>query len=366
MKVSMKVRSTRSLLVLLCPLILFLSIPTVAFGQIDRAGLFEGKDPIDLTISGDLRSLFRDRSDDPSYFPINLQYEDDHLGEIDINLKARTRGHFRLQIANCLYPPLLLNFQKKKTPKESVFGDQDKIKLVVPCVGEEYVLKEYLLYKIYNLLTDYSFRVRLVQLTFHDTTRDKIDDPVMGFLLEDEDQMAERNDAKILKRNGLKGKYLDRYHFLLMAVFEYFIGNTDWSVEYRHNVKLVVSEKHSLPIPVPYDFDHAGAVAAPYAKPSEALQLGSVQKRRYRGFCLEDLQELDEVFKVFEEKRNEILTHVNGSGLAEKSKNKLTAFLDSFYDTIHDKKRRERDFTYPCLRSGTGNVVIRGLREESN
>ncbi len=344
---------------------LLLVIPTKASDQklTQDSTFFDGEQPLSVRISGDLRSLFRDRSDDPSYFPLSLSYTDADSNIVEVKLKAKTRGHFRLKIANCSYPPLLLNFSKNGTPEQSIFRGLDKVKLVVPCMGEEFVIKEYLLYKIYNLFTPYSFNVRLLHLEFNDLERGKVHDPQWAFILEEDEALAERNESKEFKRHGLKGKHLDRYHFLLLSVFEYFIGNTDWSVEYRHNVKLVVNEKHSLPVPVPYDFDHAGAVAAPYAKPSEALKLASVQQRRYRGFCLEDLDELESIFSLFEDNRAEIRNLVNESLLSDRTKRRMMEYLESFFETLEDRKRLERDFTYPCLEGGTGNVVIRGLRD---
>ena len=106
--------------------------------------------------------------------------------------------------------------------------------------------------------------------------------------------------ARMIKQEHTK---LDDY--LKMAVFEYMIGNTDWSVQYYQNVKLIASDSLSIPSTVPYDFDHAGIVDAPYAKPAEALQLSSTQERRYRGFCIASMAAYDETFALFNSLKNE-------------------------------------------------------------
>ena len=328
----------------------------------EKSDLFIGDEPLNLKIIGDVRSLLRDRSDSPQYYPITMEYTEKDSNVMSMDLKAKTRGNFRLRIARCSYPPLWLNFPKKKIPEHSLFSGQDKLKLVVPCMGEDHVIREYLVYKMYNLFTDYSFRVRLVRIHFTDVSNNKKHDPQLAFLLEANVLMAERNDAEIFKRDRIKGKYLSRSHFLRMAVFQYLIGNTDWSTEYRHNINLLKNTGESFPIPVPYDFDQCGFVGAPYAKPSEALKLSSVRERRYRGFCIDDLQELSEVFNIFVDRRNDILELINDHKLLDdKSRKYLVKYVEEFYGIINDEKKRERAFSYPCLENGTANVIIRGL-----
>ena len=186
---------------------------------------------------------------------------------------------------------------------------------------------------------------------------------LFAFLIEDEDQMAARNQATIYKRDGLRGNKMSRVQYLTMTIFQYFIGNTDWSIEFRHNIKLLASSAHKLPIPIPYDFDHAGLVAAPYAHPAEALRLNSVKDRRYRGICMSDLEELSETISKFVSLRDEINTLIDQMYFEdEKTKRELKKYCDAFYETLSDPKKRMTAFNYPCLPNGTGNVVIRGLK----
>ena len=325
------------------------------------AELFSSIPILSLDLHGETRQLFADRKPESTYFPFLLKYsEQDSL--IEIPLRIRTRGHFRLQKGNCRYPPLLLNFAKRNTPQYSLFAGQDKIKLVMPCQNEDWVMREYLIYKIYNLISDYSFQVRLVEVTFIEEQRDKIYGPFWGFIIEEDKAMAVRNQAKLFKRDHLRGNKLSRKEYLSMAVFQFMIGNTDWSTEYRHNIKLLVTEGKPLPIPVPYDFDHAGFVNASYAKPAEALQLRDVRTRRFRGFCLDSLNELDEVFDLFQDKRDEIITLIQDfQQLSEKDRKDTIEYIQSFYELIDDQDKRKQAFSYPCLPNGTGNVVIQGL-----
>ena len=104
-------------------------------------------------------------------------------------------------------------------------------------------------------------------------------------LLEDENKMAKRNGGISITRK-MRPNQTEPNTFLTMAVFQYLIGNTDWSVQYMQNIKLVAADSIAVPVAVAYDFDHSGMVNAPYAKPAEELRMSSVRERRYRGYCI--------------------------------------------------------------------------------
>lgn len=334
----------------------------IAFGQ--SSNLFDDDEVIELTLRGDLRKVFKDRGDDPQYHAAAIHYQTD-LNTIGIPVKIKTRGHFRKMASNCQYPPILLNFAKSSTPKNSVFWGQDKLKLVTPCRGDDYVIYEYLVYKLYNLVTPKSFKARLVKVTYQDTVKNKTSGPYYGILLEDEKQMAKRNQSHSLKKVGLRPQGTQKEDFLKMAVFEYMIGNTDWSVQYQQNVKLIVVDSTSLPTTVPYDFDHAGIVRAPYAKPAPELKMNSTLLRRYRGYCMPDMDQFTAVLETFNQLKEDFYAVYRGNSLLSSSyQNQTLKFLDQFYETINDPKKAQEAFSYPCDRSGTGNVVIQGLKKQ--
>src|SRR4029079_9361053 len=168
--------------------------------------------------------------------------------QLSVNSQARTRGHFRKTMGHCTYPPLLLQFAKSDALSSSVFKDQEKLKLVMPCVGDDYVVREWLVYQIYNLVTPKSFRARLVSVELNDKKKKKSTSPFYGILLEEDRQMATRNDDVLIKRQ-LRPEQTDSTAFLKMAVFEYLVGNTDWSVQYQ-NIKLVARDSLTIPIAV--------------------------------------------------------------------------------------------------------------------
>lgn len=325
-------------------------------------GLFDSDEIIDIRLEGDINTLMRDRDEDPSYHLMKL-----HVQNLDsketLDLRVRVRGNFRRLKENCDTPPLKFNFKKHEVPDQSLFAGQPELKLVVPCKGEQFVIREYLTYKIYNLFTDYSFQVRLVRLTYHDTGNSQTSNPEYGFLIEDKDVLASRSDGGLIERMNIRPEIVDQESFLRMSVFAYMIGNTDWSVQYLHNMEMLFLKNENIYVAVPYDFDLVGLVSSPYAKPAEALKLRSVRDRVFRGYCLEDLSVLDTTLDQFQELKPEVYKIITeNTSLQERYIDFATDFLDDFYDTLNDPRKMSRAFSYPCNRRGTGNVVISGMQ----
>jgi hypothetical protein len=234
----------------------------------------------------------------------------------------------------------------------------------MPCADDNYLVREWLVYKIYNLVTPLSFRARLVRVTLADSKSKKERGPFYGILIEEEAQMATRNKMITVKRK-VKPQHTQSDAFLRLAVFEYLIGNTDWSVQFLQNTKLLAADSTTIPIAVPYDFDHAGIVDAPYAGPPTELNLHSVRERRYRGYCMKDMAVFEPVIADYNRLKNDIYGIYTGCALLEPKYLKTTLrYLDAFYETINNPKSWKKEFAYPCDPSGTGNVIIKGLKQE--
>ena len=328
--------------------------------------LFVTDEILELTLSGNVNAVLKDRGTESKYHPLTLLYKPKDGEEISFPVDVKTRGHFRRLKSNCVYPPLLINFSKSELLKTSVFNGQDKLKLVMPCMGDEYIVREWLVYKLYNLVTLQSFKCRLVRIKLEPVDSKKVTPPFYGLLLEEEKQMAKRNQQIIVtKKIRPDQTYEDA--FLKMAVFEYLIGNTDWSIEFLQNIKLIAENADALlPVPVPYDFDHAGIVNTPYAMPQEDLLLTSIKERRYRGYCVRDLKVFDSTIALFNRLKDEIYsTYTNCTLLNDRYIKSTLKYLDDFYYTINNKAAMKRAFNYPCDPSGTGNIIIKGMRKDS-
>src|SRR5688572_6951871 len=333
-------------------------------GSLAEKGLFDSDEVFVITLKGNVRDLLKDRMADPKYFAMELLYTKEDSTLLVMPVQVRTRGYFRRMKENCYYPPLMIDFPKEGPHQSSIFKEQKKTKLVVPCKGEEYVVREWLTYKLYNVITPNSFRARLVKVILDDVTKGKTTDPFYGILLEEEKQMAKRNNMVAVDPK-IQPEQTQIEPFLSMAVFQYLIGNTDWSIQYLQNIKLIAPDSLSTPITVPYDFDHAGIVNAPYAHPAEELLMTSIRQRRYRGYCMPDLKSFDSIIAKYNSLKNDIYNVYTSCTLLDaKYIKSTTQFLDDFYKTINNSKAWRNDFAYPCDQSGTGNIVIKGLRED--
>ncbi len=339
------------------------SLAPVLTGASPEKSLFDTAGILHITLSGALRPLLADRLENQPKYPLFLSYFQDDSSKITLPVEVKTRGHFRRLQGNCTYPPLLIHFPQNDAQQASIFREQRKLKLVMPCAEDKYIIREWLVYRLYNLVTPKSFRARLVRVQLIDDQSKKPADPFYGILLEEEKQMAKRNQMMVVERR-LQPKQTQIDAFLNLAVFEYLIGNTDWSIQYQHNIKLLATEATPAPIAVPYDFDHAGIVNAPYAQPAEELQLRSVRERRYRGYCMPDEQIFVNVITQYNHLKSDIYRLYTGCDLLDEKYVKSTVqYLDEFYTTINNPPAWSKAFAYPCEPNGTGNVVIRGLKK---
>ena len=315
-------------------------------------GLFDSEDILRLTLTTDLKALLKDRdTTDREYRPAILSYVDPSGAQVSQDVRVRTRGHFRLARRNCAFPPLRLNVSKRRSAN-TVFADQNALKLVTHCHKseeyEQYVLQEYLIYKMYNLLTPRSLRVRLAQVTYVDRAGKSEPFTKPAFFIEDEKQMAARNGAQIVKVKGASPEQLDSGQMGLVAVFQYLIGNTDWSLPALHNITLMRTREHIV-FPVPYDFDLSGVISTRYAKPPPQLPIKSVRDRLYRGDCRTE-EQLAPIFARFIEKRGAIYAlYRNMKGLQQRHVERTHKYFDEFYKTISNRRAVRREFVESCV-----------------
>ncbi|MCK5104950.1 MAG: hypothetical protein KAR17_19140, partial [Cyclobacteriaceae bacterium] len=206
--------------------------------------LFESEEPLKFTIIIDIKTIKNDDSDDPQYSDGQLILHDESSKDINFDIKVRARGYSRRVYDFCSFPPLKLNFKKKKV-KGTVFEGQDKLKLVSYCkdmaMNQDWVLEEYLIYKAYNFLTPFSFKVRLAEITYKDVNDKSREVTRYGFLIEDDDLLAERNGGKITEILMPNHDRCERKTLDIFTIFQFMIGNVDWWIVRPkiHNVKLV-------------------------------------------------------------------------------------------------------------------------------
>jgi hypothetical protein len=290
----------------------------------------------------DIKTVFTNREEEERH-PAEISYTDPEGNKTTIPLEINVRGNFRKDRNNCDFPPLCLNFSDTNVIN-TIFEGQEKIKLVTHCrsrldLYEQNVLKEYLAYRLYNLFTEESYFVRLVHLTYADV-KGKVDTlEKMAFLLEPTKQMAYRNGCEKLEVSNIHQTQTNPHKTAVMAIFQYMIGNTDWSVWVQHNIVLLKEDTSTIPIVVPYDFDWSGLVNAPYAVPAEILPIESVRTRLYRGFCRMDA-ELQLALDEFRQRKDEIYRTCNSVPfLSEKELKKTLQYMDDFFKIIENPKK---------------------------
>ena len=327
--------------------------PGESADQAPAPPLFATHDVLFLTIVADFRQLQRDRDEDRVEHAAWVFVTGPDGSSDSIAVQLRTRGHWRLQRRNCGFPPLRVNVGTRGATG-TLFEDQDKLKLVVHCQGraryEQYVLQEYLAYRVYNLLTPASFRVRLARVTYVDTGRDSSRRTKWAFFLEDEDRLLARIGATIIDEGEIEmhQDLLDYEQATLFAMFQYLIGNVDWSVSARHNV-VTVAYAGSQPIAIPHDFDWSGVVNASYASPPPNAPIRRLTDRLFVSPCRRE-SDFQAAFSLLREKRQAIDDlYTSRSELEEEQRRRVRRYYDKFYETIDDSRRVEREFVRGCF-----------------
>ena len=312
---------------------------------------FESQEPIEVTLTTNIGQIRGDKGTDPPWRPATISYTGIDGSLVNVPLKARTRGIWRLK--RCDFPPMRLNFSGE-TSKGSIFHHLDKPKLVSYCqdrdMYEEYILEEFQLYRIYQLLTPMSHKARLLKFSYADSGSGKVRAKRYGFIMEEPSALGARLGGKVMEQKGALPGDLDPFQDALFGVFQYMIGNTDFSVSALHNVELYFGTD-GMVAPIAYDFDFAGVVNATYAVPDEKLGIVNVRQRVFRGYCT-DPGEYAKVFALFKEKKPEIYAlYADSIGkLMDRGNVRSTLkYFDEFYETIGDSRAAKRSIIEACI-----------------
>lgn len=340
-------------------LLALISLVVLSSGSIAASNpLFESHEPLALVLELPPKKSLPPARDKPTV-PGVLRYTDTDGTEVVFDIKVSTRGNSRL--AQCLYPPLKIDLKKKQTAS-TLFAGQNKLKLVTQCSSsstfQRYLNQEYIIYRMYNLLSEYSFRVRMLEVTYHFSSGGKGDRVQPAFFIESDKETAKRLEMATLKTSVINVSQLDARELSIFALFQFMIGNTDWSVRKGpgdegccHNGKVIAPpDSRNGWVVLPYDFDQAGMINTRYAVPSEQLPIRSVRQRLYRGYCSGNA-ELDSTIALFNDNRAAIEDLLN-SGPDGSSENKAALrYLRSFYEIINDPKKRQKQIVDKCRRT---------------
>jgi hypothetical protein len=326
-----------------------------AAGGSAETGLFDDTADIKVVLEFPVRRLLRER-DARELLPATLHYHDADGRQVSLPLQVRSRGHTRLRL--CDLPPIRLEFDRAQTAG-TVFAGQKNLKLVTQCKADrkyrDYVRLEQRIYEAYGLLTPVAFRTRALAVTFVDSAERMT--PLAGpaFLIEDDGELAKRNGLGKRRVPGLTPADVDPGQAALLELFQFMIGNTDWSVhlpmdgtdECCHNILVLGPRQGEGRFTlVPYDFDQSGMVDAEYAAVSPGVGVRRVRQRIYRGLCSRNA-EVPAAIRRFQELRPRIEATFQGRGLGDFSERRAASYLRSFYDILSDPAQvQERIYAY--------------------
>lgn len=288
-----------------------------------------------MIISTDIQLLMNNKALEGKFFqPAKVIIKNNQSVLYDGALRVRPRGITRRSI--CSFPPLMIKSRNKELLKQNI-GSSSNIKLVTHCEDsiqyDQWVNKEYLAYKMLNILTENSFKVKKLEVTYEDSKNIFTPITKRGFLIEPLDELSNRLSCPIVdEKQPFKNIHKEQYK--LITLFQFMIGNTDWNLSRRHNIRLLNCTPDYGPTPLPYDFDYSGFVNTSYAVPHALLPIENVQERllQWRGGVDEDFTD---TVLLFNKNKNSFISLIeNATELTQKEKDASIVYLEEFYKII--------------------------------
>jgi len=328
-----------------------------------EAPLFADDTVMKISIPLDFKDLCRPREDENCAFsPTVLIYGSQSGEKLSVPVEIKVRGGWRSLSRNCSTPLLWVRFEENSVvgtpfegqsllPLTTHCGKGVSVEAVTHAIRrtdfEQYLLREFLAHRIYNVLTELSLRTRLVRISYPDPDRPSRSILHYAFFSEHFDAAAARTGHQRLERGGFDPARLDAQAAARLALFQYMIGNTDWSLVRERNTMLLES-RDGRQLPVPYDMDMSGLVDARYAGPAPGLPIDSVRERLFLGFC-QPGTDWDALFADFSENMDRILGLTDRlPGLNGNSKRWVNRYLGSFFSTLASEEEREEQIIGSC------------------
>jgi hypothetical protein len=346
-----QLRSTPSGLILCLGLLVNLN--TGVAGQMtSESDLFLEQTPLEMDLFLDTWKLCREQDQSRCKdISTRLVYTLDGQDVQTVPLLVKARGKTRLESGLCSIPLLFLVFEQKQT-SGTLFAGQDMLPLTTHCgaksvVGDDYLLKEYLAYRIFNLFSEISIRVRLASIRYRKSENGKRPNPHYAFFNEHFLSVSARNGVELWNTEKLDPALLDPMAMASMELFQYMIGNTDFSAFGQHNIALLKTASGRV-IPLPYDFDYSGLVYAKYGTPSPGLGLTSQRQRLYRGICHPEL-DWDLLFQKFIDKREPVFSLLDSTpGLSRNARKSTHRYLRAFFEILESPEQRKKKIVDAC------------------
>ena len=313
--------------------------------------LFDRVEPLHVTLKFDFRAFQRTKQRE-NYHDAEMTTIVNDTFRLTHPVRVRSRGNFRQEY--CINPPFFLNIKRSGIETGDELDEHQRIKVVVPCRNmekfDDYVLKEYLVYRLYNIVTPYSFRVRLMRLTIFDTGRDDEVTEEWSFLIEPEELLAARNRGREITSDRLSLLIMNPEMMDILGQFQYMIGNGDYSITGRHNLKIIAVAAPGPVgfLPVPYDFDYTGLVNTDYAVPGEDLGISTVRERYFLGACRSEENYIEAIAHM-QACRDEMVGMINSfEYLNDDVKSDVLDYLQEYFDAVQRDSFISRELDSTC------------------
>jgi hypothetical protein len=340
--------------------LIFLLAVTAANGQ---EGLFDSTESLALTIEAPMRELIRKRLDKPE-LDATVTYTTASGESRSIPATVSSRGNARL--LSCNFPPIRVEF-KPEAVQGTPFEGERRLKMVTPCARgkkeQGWLAQEYGIYTAFNFVTDYSYRVRRLEVSFRDIGSSRWERQLPAFFIEATGELAERVGMASLRPPEIAAAQFDGESLTNNVLFQFLIANTDFSIKRGprgegccHNGRVVApAGQQGDYVIVPYDFDQAGVINADYALPDERLRIRYVTSRLYRGFCWQN-DMLPAAISRFNDHREVITSALAPDGISNNRRKRAIRFVDRFYDIINDPEELEKHVVAKCRGAATFSV----------
>ncbi len=318
---------------------LFFTLFFTAFSLAQSGGekefyLFGSEDVLELSLKFDMSTFMKKKSTE-DYLDAELVFYIAPGDSLVNKIRVRGRGHSRNEI--CILPPIRLNFKNCENRPADLKGVSN-VKLVTHCKDNKnfdaYLLKEYLAYKLYNVVTDTSFRVRLLKINYIDTGKKGYKLTKYGIAIEPLDVLEARLGAVERENVIVRTTFIEPENYDKLSLFQYMIGNDDWHLANLHNLKLIEPAVGNISVlsVVPYDFDYSGLVDAYYAIPNELYGLENITDRIYIGPCRTE-EEIRRVMNFFLDRKEEFYKEIEKLDLLdERQKKRAFKYIESFFN----------------------------------
>jgi hypothetical protein len=259
-------------------LFIFVLFPFSLFSN--ETDFFSDSEALKVTLKVDFKELlgtfskYNRRVHKKEYLSATFHYSrggEDKVFEVGV----QKRGKSRLESQ---FPPLMLKFNKKENKGTDLEG-LSTLKMVtngsLASYGQKRVRDEYLLYRLYNEMTPLSLRVKLLEITYVDTSRTYETFSSLAFVIENPKSLAKRANLFYVSKkltNDYKGTPWNEKYVSMVYTFNFFINNDDFNLSdsnydqlfkpfnhkglYPNNIKVFFRDGKL--IPVAYDFDLGG------------------------------------------------------------------------------------------------------------